>query len=86
MQSVPSDIDFAEVEKRLLGVTGVINIHEFHIWQLSDTKIIGTVHASCNKNSDFYKIATEMKAILHKYGVHATTIQPEFVDSPEEVN
>jgi len=84
MQSVPSEINLEEIEKDLLEIEGVVNIHEFHVWQLSNTKIIGTVHMNCSKSNEFYNIATKVKQILHKFGVHSTTIQPEFVDSPEE--
>ena len=57
-----------------------MNIHELHIWQLSNDKIIGTVHMACYNKEDFLTVATKMKKVLHSFGVHATTIQPEFVD------
>jgi len=80
MQSVPPSLNLEEIESELLKVLGVIDIHEFHVWQLSDTKVIGTVHISCARDTEFLDIASSMKHILHKYGVHSTTIQPEFVD------
>jgi len=79
MQSVPENLDLCLIESELLKLHGLTNIHEFHVWQLSDTKVIGTVHISCSSN-EFHSIAKKMKTILHSYGVHATTIQPEFED------
>jgi zinc transporter 1 len=35
---------------------------------------------ACNVKEDFVVVATKMKKVLHKYGVHSTTIQPEFVE------
>jgi hypothetical protein len=39
---------------------------------------------ACSQKEDFFKVATKMKAVLHSYGVHATTVQPEFVDKEVE--
>jgi len=83
MQTVPPDINLEKIESEMLKIKGVLSIHEFHVWQLSMTKIIGTVHISCSLSVEFFKVAVDIKQVLHKYGVHATTIQPEFVDTDE---
>ncbi len=64
---------------------GVANIHDLHVWQLSESKVIGTVHLTCHTNVDFLRLATAMKKVLHGQGIHATTFQPEFVDEPEKI-
>lgn len=51
-----------------------------HIWTLTGSKNIGSLHITTLKNYDFMKLASKMKNVLHSYGVHSTTIQPEFVD------
>jgi len=83
MQTVPPDINLEKIESEMLQIKGVLSIHEFHVWQLSITKIIGTVHISCARSVEFFNVAVNIKQVLHKYGVHATTIQPEFVDTEE---
>jgi len=80
MQRVPSNIDLSLVRKDLLSLNADMRIHELHVWQLADTKIIGTVHMMCPSNVDFLVLASNMKGVLHSHGIHATTIQPEFFD------
>jgi zinc transporter 1 len=58
-----------------------MDIHEFHVWQLSDTKLIASVHVVVLNQVDFMTVAASIKALLHTYGIHSATIQPEFVPS-----
>ncbi|CAG8564484.1 5992_t:CDS:2, partial [Ambispora leptoticha] len=62
LQGVPSGIPIDDVREKILNTSGVLSVHELHIWQLSDTKLIASVHVK----------------ILHSYGIHSATIQPEF--------
>jgi len=80
MQSVPETVDLDAMQQQLMKIEGVLSIHELHIWQLAASKIIGTVHMTCPNDVDFHTLATSMKKILHSHGVHATTIQPEFIE------
>lgn len=42
MQTVPTHIKIQEIQERLLEqVEGVLDLHEFHVWQLAGDKIIG---------------------------------------------
>ncbi|UZJ56223.1 hypothetical protein CBS101457_005543 [Exobasidium rhododendri] len=44
LQGVPSAVPLEEVREALLQVKGVLSVHELHIWQLSETKIVASVH------------------------------------------
>ena len=72
-------------QSNFIKIEGVVSIHEFHVWQLSNTKVIGTVHMACDRKAEFLEVASKMKQVLHSYNVHATTIQPEFVEKTSEV-
>jgi len=80
MQSVPPNVNLAEIEKELLKLEGVVSIHELHVWQLADTKVIGTVHLTCSSTITFFDLAMSVKKVLHSHGVHSTTIQPEYLE------
>lgn len=54
-------------------------MHELHVWSLIDDKLIGSVHVLCLKEANFMKVAAKMKDIFHKYSIHSSTIQPEYV-------
>lgn len=42
---------------------------------------IGTIHITCQRSEnpqDYEDMLAEVKRVFHKYGVHSTTVQPEF--------
>ena len=62
-----------------LKLPGVLSVHELHIWQLSDTKRICSVHILLAQTANYMDIAAKIRKILHCHGVHSITIQPEYV-------
>jgi len=79
LQSTPTDLDVENMKQHLLRVEGTLSIHDFHIWQLIDGMVIASVHVGLEEGCDFGHIITEIKKVMHDYGIHSTTIQPEFV-------
>jgi zinc transporter 1 len=78
LQGVPSEISFDQVRKDILAVEGVLSVHELHIWQLSESKIIASVHVTASRRIDFMPVASDIRRVLHQHGVHSSTIQPEY--------
>ncbi|KAJ2907803.1 Zinc resistance conferring protein, partial [Coemansia aciculifera] len=149
LNGVPSGVDMDRLRRDLKAIPNVTNIHDLHVWQLSDTKNVASVHVlidrplfhHCIHNSNsssvvnqednvhdhghdhdhshdhdhdhdqpalkasksarlisrnqrsatlvssatvdmdclYMDVAAEVKRVMHKYGIHSTTIQPEFV-------
>jgi zinc transporter 1 len=79
MQTVPRTLQLDELRLELAAVSGVVKVHELHVWSLIDDKLIGSVHVLCLKEANFMKVAAKMKDIFHKYSIHSSTIQPEYV-------
>lgn len=79
LQFTPESVDARELLSDINKVPGVHNAHDLHVWRLAGNNLIGTVHLSCTSADDFMKIAVDIKQLLHNNGVHATTIQPEFI-------
>lgn len=45
LQTIPNHINIDALQKELLAAfPGIVNVHDFHVWQLAGTKIISTVH------------------------------------------
>jgi len=88
LQKVPSIIKIPHLKEEIKKVEGVQGIHDLHVWQLVDDIIIATLHVSVfdTDSSNFKSIAKKIKQVLHKFGIHSTTLQPEFIhfDSPVE--
>ncbi|XP_063079808.1 zinc transporter 1a [Engraulis encrasicolus] len=79
LQTVPKQIDVAELSERLRNLDGVLAVHELHIWQLAGSRIIATAHIKCQDPTAYMDVAKRIKDCFHDAGIHATTVQPEFV-------
>lgn len=80
LQSVPRHINIVKLENEIRNLPGVIDLHELHVWRLVNTTIIASMHVTCLKGEDFMVLNPKIQEICHKYGIHSTTVQPEFVD------
>lgn len=116
LQGVPTNIPYEDLKRDIESLEGVLGVHEFHVWQLNDSKTIASVHVRVENVEDVVKdcwcrestkpeeqslvpksksadhekfhqhakilkymeIAKAIKTLLHGYGIHSTTIQPEF--------
>ncbi|XP_041951374.1 zinc transporter 1a [Alosa sapidissima] len=79
LQTVPKQIDVSQLSERLRALDGVLAVHELHIWQLAGSRIIATAHIKCQDPTAYMDVAKRIKACFHDAGIHATTVQPEFV-------
>lgn len=55
-------------------------MHELHVWQLSETRHIASVHIRLDQGADYMCVVHDIRKILHKCDIHNATIQPEFED------
>lgn len=83
LQGVPASVSLEAVRQSIQSVDGVLNLHELHVWQLSESKIVASVHVlvdcSSGHTEKYMSIAAKIRANLHSWGIHSSTIQPEFV-------
>ncbi|XP_071442185.1 proton-coupled zinc antiporter SLC30A1 [Hetaerina americana] len=85
LQTVPMHIQVDTIKRQLVDkVDGVLAVHEFHVWQLAGDRIIASAHIRCRNLSEYMKIAEKVKEFFHNEGIHSTTIQPEFIEFPED--
>lgn len=78
MQGVPPTVSLDEVREAILRVRGVLSLHELHVWQLSENKVVASVHITASRDQDFMLVAAEIQEALHHRGIHSSTIQPEY--------
>ncbi|KAK4181703.1 cation efflux protein [Triangularia setosa] len=84
LQATPENIDLQEVKEDIQALPGVVSCHHVHIWQLSDTKIVASMHIkvafplSEAGGAKYMEVARMARKCLHAYGIHSATIQPEF--------
>ena len=84
---VPTSIEIDNLKSEICQIPGVVGIHELHIWQLSDTKAVGSVHVVLKEPKSgeqvlrsHREISENIKNTLHGHGIHSTTVQTEYED------
>lgn len=84
LQATPEGIEVQDIREDIEALPGVITCHHVHIWQLSDTKIVASMHIHVafpisEAGGERYMILSKrVRKCLHAYGIHSATIQPEF--------
>lgn len=80
LQGVPQSVDADEVRDDIASLPGVIDIHDLHIWILSENLNVATLHVSVSEGpEDFMKLAQRIRTCMRGHGIDSTTIQPEFL-------
>lgn len=84
LQATPDHIDVNEIRQDIQTLPGVLSCHHIHIWQLSDTKVVASMHMQVSfpiseeGGEKYMQLAKRARKCLHAYGIHSATIQPEF--------
>ncbi|KAK9238172.1 cation efflux protein [Lipomyces kononenkoae] len=83
LQGAPKGIDMLDVQDEILSLRGVKSVHDFHIWILRENLFIASLHVAVSVSTDEYMdLSRQIRSLLHGYGIHSATIQPEFEDTP----
>lgn len=84
LQAAPSSINVEDIQDDIVQLPGIISCHHLHVWQLSDTKLIASLHVQVEfdfkgqGSARYMELARAIRKCLHEYGIHSSTIQPEF--------
>lgn len=84
LQAVPAGISVDDIKEDIQDLPGVISCHHLHVWQLSDTKKVASLHIQVEfdfkgeGSARYMQLARAIRRCLHEHGIHSSTIQPEF--------
>lgn len=84
LQATPEHINIQDIRQDIEALPCVITCHHIHVWQLSDTKLVASMHIQVSFPIDshsgekYMELARRARKCLHAYGIHSATIQPEF--------
>lgn len=74
MESVPFKFDLDDFEGELKAISGVREVHDLHVWSITEGKPSMTAHIEGDNTNWILKKAT---LICRKHGIYHTTIQVE---------
>ena len=80
MDAVPRRIDLQAVHSYLTSCSGVVEVHDLHVWGMSTSEAALTVHLvapEVNPQDDAFRNSI-VDDLRHKFGIRHTTLQVEF--------
>lgn len=80
LQRVPEHVNIGQLKADVLRIEGVLSIHDLHVWGLTETTTVASLHVLLDRRTSSWRaVVDSIKMLLHKKGIHASTVQPEFV-------
>jgi cobalt-zinc-cadmium efflux system protein len=78
MESAPSHIDVDEVRDAMMGLPGVIEVHDLHVWTITSGMETLSAHVVVEEGCYDCDVLTEIRTTLHeRFGIHHMTVQME---------
>jgi cobalt-zinc-cadmium efflux system protein len=78
LNAVPEGIDMDKVKELLLGLPGVVSIHDLHVWSLSTAETALTCHlVTPDGSSSDETLAHATEVLREHFGIGHVTLQPE---------
>jgi zinc transporter 1 len=80
VQRVPEEIEIMSLQTELEKVDAVIGVHDLHVWKLAESMVIASLHVTLfeSERSKIEIAVQACKDVLHKFGIHSSTLQVEF--------
>lgn len=86
MESAPAHIDVEEVHQVLAGVSGVLQVHDLHVWTITSGMESLSAHVVVEDHRFDCAVLGDIRSTLHeRFGIHHITVQMEteaFVEHP----
>ena len=83
LQGVPSGIDYEGVKAHLGSLTGVVGVHDLHIWGMSTTEVAMTVHLLTPAGHPGDAFLHDLKTTMEdQFRIQHVTVQIELGDGP----
>lgn len=78
MESAPAHIDVDAVRDAMIGVPGVLDVHDLHVWTITSGMESLSAHVVVNEACYDCDVLTAIRTTLHeRFGIHHMTVQME---------
>jgi len=78
MEGVPPALELQLIGKALAGVSGVVSVHDLHVWSITPGQVALSAHLEINDLQRWPAILAAATALAHdRFGIGHVTLQPE---------
>jgi cobalt-zinc-cadmium efflux system protein len=82
LEAAPEGLDPQGIGRALVAQTGVVEVHDLHVWEVSSGFPALSAHVLVGAESNCHQARREMEAMLHaRFGVDHTTLQVDHAGS-----
>lgn len=76
LEAAPADADPDEVGDRMASVSGIAEIHDLHLWEITSGQAALSAHVLVRPGLDCHRIRRRLETVLRgEYGITHTTLQ-----------
>jgi cobalt-zinc-cadmium efflux system protein len=76
LEAAPEGLSPDEVAAAVRGHTGVTDVHDLHVWEISSGFPALSAHVLVGRTEDCHRIRRELEGLLHeRFGLDHTTLQ-----------
>ncbi len=87
MEGTPQHIDLEAMRNAMLGVPGVVGVHDIHVWTITSGLDSMSAHVQVDKQADVDQVReTVTKVLQEKFNLNHTTVQMEQIACQTETN
>lgn len=81
LQTIPDSINIEVFKVELLkSFKDIVGVHDLHIWQLTSSKFVSTIHIVFLNPQSYAEIFHDIEEFFARQGIGNVTIQPEFLN------
>jgi cobalt-zinc-cadmium efflux system protein len=78
VQAAPAGVDVEAVQHDLANITGVVDVHDVHVWTLTSDMDVASAHVMISVGADSHRVLDEARALLRdRHGLEHATLQVE---------
>jgi cobalt-zinc-cadmium efflux system protein len=85
MEAAPAGIDPEEIGAQLADLTGVAEVHDLHVWQITSGEPAVSAHVLVAQGADCHAVQRAVEHLLRdRHGLEHTTLQVDHVSTVHE--
>lgn len=78
VQAAPPEVDIDSLRGRLVGLAGVVDVHDLHVWTVTSGMEVASLHLRRDEGSDGHRILDVAQQLLgDQHGIQDATVQVE---------
>jgi cobalt-zinc-cadmium efflux system protein len=79
LEATPRDLDIETLTKKVEQIGGVKRVHDLHVWSLTDSRHLMSVHIECDglDSDSQVQLLRETQKVAREFGIDHTTAQIE---------